>query len=184
MDVRVERKNTSIMVKVLDSENNPKASVVVYPWSIEGGFVFKDLRLRRQEIWQRTDEEGRCLFDPIRPGSYRMVIDFGKWTQYAECIVAREGQRVEHTIVLLEMGELTGTVKDLEGNPVSSIFVYFRFHEGAKNDDNLAWERIEYEELADGWFAGTRTDEEGRFHLTNLPMKPGFLLVDGGAENF
>lgn len=184
VDIRVGRKKTSILLKVLDIENNPMVGVIAYPLSLEGKFSNKDLLLRQIENVAKTDEEGRCLFVPIRPGSYRVVIDFEKWTQYSEIVIAQEGQRVEHTIVLPEMGGLTGIVRNPEGSPFPDMYIYFRLPGEGQDGDYPPWEGIDGETIADGWFAGTRTDGEGRFQLTNLPKKAGFLLLDGGDGEF
>jgi uncharacterized GH25 family protein len=151
---------------VVDREGSPipAANVTLYatgPVDTAGGQV--------RSFREKTSEKGRFLIENVTPGAYRALAQHEIYLPSDRIpFDIAEDETVTHEFVL-EMGaSISGTVTDLEGNPVVEAQIWL-----SSTEEKIVFSR------------GARTDSEGKYVLGGLQsgsanirvIAPGFVTA-------
>lgn len=168
-----------LVVEVVDDDGSPLEDVHVHVHPTGGNGMTAMLQAHRE----RTDEHGRCTFDRLGAGSYRVEANArGRTSDRKQIDVELQNEPYRTRLVLGEGGVVTGTVLTPDGKPLAGAHVA---HHPAGNIPLLGdlTDQLGPEYMRQIASDGAETDEEGRFRLTGISDEGAFLVV-GAHEDF
>ncbi|MBU0754525.1 MAG: carboxypeptidase-like regulatory domain-containing protein, partial [Planctomycetes bacterium] len=176
-DLSLKPQKTALTVQVVDEQGAPieKASVEICDsvWQLTQRNVGPDC----ESNYGKTNEQGLCTIAPMEPGDYRVCVGWVYGVSYHRSITLEKDRHVELRMVLPTGMEMTGTVWDPGGMPVSGLTVSFWLPEIDRDHSPYVPKRMWDNEEQGLRIAQTSTDDQGFFRFTRLPLECGTLKL-------